>query len=676
MLTKKGVMVKNTEYEFLFQVLGGIKGITQNPSALSRFFLVGPEVSRLAEEAEEMVGFSSRQHKHHHELSKSVTKQKEKQVQKLKYAFEKINPFAYQESGLINIVTGCVVPDSDVHDILESVSLGQQAFTTFVQERIVGEMNLWEKMSRLKTKTWKSLRKESSVKVGNDVVRLKEDRALFARMAIVARSRPDIDIAESIGTYEFSCVSQSLFSSDGKLLPTYDKHKLMHKLEGLQDDTLNECATERETSPKALVVDAMAIVQGLGTSPIKDCFCLGDIFLTVLTELSQGFQEMHVIFDHYDVVDSLKKATRERRSKGSQVGYNVCMDSTPVKPNLKSFLSSQKTKHHLTLYLAGRLMRAASCFSSDIVVSTSERVQSSHQDMSHLKTSQEEADTIVILHAVDLAKRGMNITIFSLDTDVFILALSRTEELGDVVFLTGNKSKRRSIHLQDIVIKLGEPKARALPGFHAFTGSDVCGKFSGKGKISCWQTFCKAPQNVIDSFTKLGEAELTESTFKGLEEFVCRLYRQMKSETKDVATLRWEMFCKAQAEAQNLPPTRAALLEHTKRAQFQARIWKTADVPNPSIGTPNDYGWVTSADGYMPKVTSLDPAPKAVLSLINCACTKSQCSTNRCSCKRNNMLCTELCRCRVEGTNCQNGELPEHLIDDGSSEEESGDSED
>lgn len=44
---------------------------------------------------------------------------------------------------------------------------------------------------------------------------LKEDSSLFARMAIVARSRPEIDIATDVEKFEFSCVSHSLFAHDG-----------------------------------------------------------------------------------------------------------------------------------------------------------------------------------------------------------------------------------------------------------------------------------------------------------------------------------------------------------------------------------------------------------------------------------------------------------------------------
>ena len=35
------------------------------------------------------------------------------------------------------------------------------------------------------------------------------------------------------------------------------------------------------------------------------------------------------------------------------------------------------------------------------------------------------------------------------------------------------------------------------------------------------------------------------------------------------------------------------------KEQFQARIWKTADVPNPSIGTQNDYSFLFFKYGYL-----------------------------------------------------------------------------
>ena len=57
---------------------------------------------------------------------------------------------------------------------------------------------------------------------------------------------------------------------------------------------------------------------------------------------------------------------------------------------------------------------------------------------------------------------------------------------------------------------------------------------------------------------------------------------------------------------------------------------------------------------------TLPITPDSVLSFINCSCTKG-CSTNRCSCKKASLKCSDLCRCK----DCQNSmDKPEEQIDD------------
>ena len=54
-------------------------------------------------------------------------------------------------------------------------------------------------MKKRKLQTWKSNGKVIKVKTVEQVVELKEDRSLFARLMMVSKSRPDIDIKEAIG---------------------------------------------------------------------------------------------------------------------------------------------------------------------------------------------------------------------------------------------------------------------------------------------------------------------------------------------------------------------------------------------------------------------------------------------------------------------------------------------
>ena len=65
---------------------------------------------------------------------------------------------------------------------------------------------------------------------------LKEDRSLFARMLVVCKSTPNINLKESIGKYEFSVVPRSLFAADGTMLHCSMKSKLMTILEKLPLD--------------------------------------------------------------------------------------------------------------------------------------------------------------------------------------------------------------------------------------------------------------------------------------------------------------------------------------------------------------------------------------------------------------------------------------------------------
>ena len=62
-----------------------------------------------------------------------------------------------------------------------------------------------------------STSKETNITV-KKIAELQEDRCLFARMMVVCKSRPEFNLQEVIGTYEFSLVPRSLFVANGKML--------------------------------------------------------------------------------------------------------------------------------------------------------------------------------------------------------------------------------------------------------------------------------------------------------------------------------------------------------------------------------------------------------------------------------------------------------------------------
>ena len=77
--------------------------------------------------------------------------------------------------------------------------------------------------------------KETKIKVVEKTVELKEDMGLFARMLIVANSRPEISLENKIGTYELSVIPRALFAADGSMHHCSEKSQLMTILEKQAD---------------------------------------------------------------------------------------------------------------------------------------------------------------------------------------------------------------------------------------------------------------------------------------------------------------------------------------------------------------------------------------------------------------------------------------------------------
>ena len=117
-------------------------------------------------------------------------------------------------------------------------------------------------------------------------------------------------------------------------------------------------------------------------------------------------------------------------------------------------------------------------------------------------SSQEEADTLMILHATESAKDGSVVHIYSQDTDVLILALRRVPLLGrSPAMVMGTCDRGRIIPLLPIYDALGE--AKVLCKWHAVTGCDTTGHINGKSKKACLDAFLKAGSSTVASISAL-----------------------------------------------------------------------------------------------------------------------------------------------------------------------------
>ena len=78
---------------------------------------------------------------------------------------------------------------------------------------------------------------------------------------------------------------------------------------------------------------------------------------------------------------------------------------------------------------------------------------------------------------------------------------------------------------------------------------------------------------------------------------------------------------------------------------YDSNDLEKANENHPQLPDPTNLGWTRDPESnqYAPVRCINPPAPDAVLYLIKCGC-KRECEA-RCSCRKNNIPCTELCGC-------------------------------
>ena len=92
-----------------------------------------------------------------------------------------------------------------------------EAYKTFVEERITGRRNLWDKMTNVKQKTWMSAGKDTTLNTGTEVLTLKATTSLFARLLV------RVDLEEVVGMHEFSLMSKVVMVPEGSIHPSTHK---------------------------------------------------------------------------------------------------------------------------------------------------------------------------------------------------------------------------------------------------------------------------------------------------------------------------------------------------------------------------------------------------------------------------------------------------------------------
>jgi hypothetical protein len=240
----------------------------------------------------------------------------------------------------------------------------------------------------------------------------------------------------------------------------------------------------------------------------------------------------------------------------------------------------------------------------------------------------------------------------------------------------GSWSESRTLHVNTISKELGERVCKALIGLYCFTGCDSTSAFKGQGKVKALKTMLGnvSYQNIFQEIGKEWEINDISPT---IEKFVCELYGKNDMEAvNDVRDQIFKMRFKLDA---SLPPNRDALVNHAKRANYQAAIHQRSLQQTVGAPSPIGFGWRKDQyDHIVPLWNTMPWAPHSLLKHFTCSCKKTKCMGNsKCSCKEHGLPCTEVCKCidcgnqatkDAEGANTENGNNESDRDDDSDDE--------
>ena len=368
--------------------------------------------------------------------------------------------------------------------------------------------------------------KSKKTKAATTDVVIKADGKLFAEMVVIAQHRRMN--MKKVLQYLLGSLSWSLVTPDGAPAKT-TKASLLHSLE--------KQAKPAEVPTTAVwIFDGMALLQTIKTVPktFKD---LATNVLEVLKSTSNNPTRTDLVMDQYPEL-SIKNPERAKRGASGVLQMRILGRHQRRPAQWKKFLSDGVNKTNLAMFLVEELQQPEYASISKgfgplyithgdgchMFVESDGCVKSSGVDQ--LCTSKEEAGTRILLHASHAASEGHAcIIIKSPDTDVAVLACAYSHQINAILLsCTGTRQRQRYLDATAIGQKLGNIECEALPGMHAFTGSDRTSAFVGKGKKQVFQLvvsdvdMCNAMKMVGSSF------RIDDGRLQACGQFVCSLY--------------------------------------------------------------------------------------------------------------------------------------------------------
>ena len=447
---------------------GGAVGLTENPAALRRWMVSGPEMARVIAEFQATSETKKADHKHH-EQTRHTQVAFARDVRSLTQVMGEMgNPFCDDSKDLLVLDSRDLADSAVINTVRQIEKLGQEQHDSFVHEILINQTkSITDQIKRNNLPLFSRTPIRDKSRTQLQVSSLKNDCSLFSRLFIASQKR-DGDLDEFFAHENQAC--PPALSHMGKMrLGT--KSDLVGCLEYLVPPQANATAAAAASpAVEVIILDGAAIIYMLppGTAKTFNEYA-SQVFLPYITSQLQHTSRVDIVWDEY-LTDSLKAGTRKKRGKGIRRRVEP---SSSIPGNWQTFLRTDENKMELFYFLATRVETTDA---DKQVISTHHKdvVCTQARDVAGLApSSHEEADTRMLLHAEDAVRQGYSkVSIRTVDTDVVVLAVTAAGRLDIdelwVAFGTGKNFRFLAAH--EMAVALGPNKCLGLPFFHALTG--------------------------------------------------------------------------------------------------------------------------------------------------------------------------------------------------------------
>jgi len=355
-----------------------------------------------------------------------------------------LNPLSPDNVEFVSLSTATVASPEIANDLLTAHTVGEKAYQEFKISRLESNPpteKFHDNMKKKNLKTFTHIRKKPRKQEQAKQVVLKADRNLFGHMILVAQSR-DLNISDVLA-HPLGPLPWALANGDGSLRKT-NKAALARELEK------NVSPAEVIPQPSATIIDGMSLVQKMKGNDQTFAQLAESVLLMVLHEGTQS-QRIDVVFDVYKET-SIKDAERCNRGASMAIQFKSIAPGHNIQ-QWRKLLCSSTNKANLIKFLVGewKLPKYREKLKDKVLFVTCEKVcyrvtTELCEEVTDLKSTQEEADTRMLLHAQHAAKAGYkSVVVTAEDTDVLIICLGLQKAIPAPLYQKcGTKNSLRS----------------------------------------------------------------------------------------------------------------------------------------------------------------------------------------------------------------------------------------